>query len=306
MRARLLLSCSVVLAACGGGAGAFGPAVRVLEARDVDAVIADGRGAVCVASGELLNRADGSVLAIADGGAAVALARRLDDPRQPVLAGDDVYFLTDDGVFRVARAGGADPVRLAPLTRPGALALVGGELVIGLADTIVALPPDGAARALVGNAGAVGALAVAGDRLLWLDRAGGRVMRARLDGTDVTVLADGQAEPAALAVAGDAVVWVTQGDTAKDIEATVATVPIAGGQVRVLHRGGYEYEGVTIHRGWVYWTWGDAFSSVQRVRLAGGKAQTVVGDQTDLDGIAVDDGGLWIGGGDGLYRARRK
>ena len=131
-------------------------------------------------------------------------------------------------------------------------------------------------------------------------------MRARRDGSDVAVVADAQATPVAVVIADGAIVWITQGDTRLEIEATVAKAPIGGGEPTTLFRRGYDYEGVTVDRGWVYWTWGDVFSSVHRVRLRGGGAQQVVSDRTDLDGVALDGGSLWVGAADGLYRARRK
>jgi hypothetical protein len=313
MRARRSLAALVLIpavaaalaAGCGGGRAPFAAPVRVLDASDVDEVVADERGAVCVASGQIGGRRAGQLHAVRPDGTSAQLATRLDDPAHLQLAGDVVYYLTDDGVHRVARDGGA-PVRLAALDHPTALALAGGELIIGLDDAIVALPPDRGARALVAPAGRVVDLAVHGEHLFWLDAAGGRVMRARLDGTEATALADAQAAPAALAIAGDTVVWITAGDTALEIEATVAAVPAAGGPVRTLHRKGYGYEALAVDGNWVYWSWGEVLSSVRRVPLGGGDAQTVASGQTDLDGVALDPGGLWVGGPDGLYRAARK
>lgn len=282
---------------------------RIADASDVDDVVADARGAVYTVAGNPMNRLAGGVVAIDGDGQRTALAVRMDHPRHPVLHGDDVAFITRDGVYRTARdGGGGGAQQLAKLDHPTALTMVGDVLVIGLADSILALPPDGAAHALAGGAGAVADIAPAGDRLVWVDRSGGRVMRMRSDGADVAMIADQQAEPTALAIAGDTVVWVTRGDPARKVPPTVASAPIAGGPVRVLAEGDATTgpgEAVAIDGAWVYSAAGDEPSAVRRVPLAGGAAEPVVVPAQDIDGLAFDAGGLWLAAADGTYRARR-
>ena len=300
---RLVLLVPFVLAAC--GRPPFGAAQRVNDVRDVDEVEADGHGVVILSSGNATTRQDSELHTVDAAGTTVDLARGLVEAHHLAITGTDVYFLTADGVHKIARAGGRVELAMA-VDHPTALAVEGTELIVAIADTILAVTPDGTARSLVVGAGDVGDLAADHDHVVWTDRKGGRVMRARRDGSDVVVVADAQATPVAVVIADGAIVWITKGDTRLEIEATVAKAATSGGQPTTLFRRGYEYEGVTVDHGWVYWTWGDVFSSVHRVRLRGGGEQQVVSDRTDLDGVALDAGSLWVGAADGLYRARRK
>ncbi|HVV87566.1 MAG TPA: hypothetical protein VHE35_31210, partial [Kofleriaceae bacterium] len=266
-RAALLL---VALAACkGGGHGApFGPPERVAALGEVADVVADAGGVVALASGDPGVRHGGTIVAVDGAGAVTTLDARIDGPGHLALTATDAYFLVPSGVQAAARSG--DGARtIARVDGATAIAIAGADVLVGAGGHLLAYDHDGAGRVLVADAGSIADLAVDDAHVYWLD-AGGRVVRARRDGTEVTVLAGDQVEPAAMALAGDAVVWVTRGDPARQLAATVATVPAAGGAVRVLQQGGQDDRAVAVDGGWVYWTDGTVEAgTVHRVRLTG-------------------------------------
>lgn len=302
--APMLALLSLSLAACPSPVRAT--LARVAPAADVDAVAVDATGVYAVAAGDPLAYHDGAILRVSpDGRDVVVVAADLNDPLHVALGAGHVWWLTEDGVHRAsAGASPGAPEVVAPLDHPSALTVVDGAAIVGVDGAIVRVVPGAGDEpaVLVADAGAVTDLATDGASIYWTDAAGGRVVRADATGASVTVLATDQVGPVALAVADGAVAWVTAGDSSSDREATVATVPAAGGAVKVLARRGYGYEDVAISAGWVYWTWGDMFSSAHRVRLTGGGQQPLAEDQTDLDGIAVAGADVWIGGPDGVYR----
>ena len=144
MRRVLLLS--FALAAC--GRPPFAAAQRVNDVRDVDEVEADDHGVVILSSGNAVTRQDSELHTVDAAGTTIDLARGLVEAHHLAITATDVYFLTDDGVHRIARAG--SPVELAmKIDHPTALALEGADLIVAIADTILAVAPDGTARSLV-------------------------------------------------------------------------------------------------------------------------------------------------------------
>jgi hypothetical protein len=161
--------------------------------------------------------------------------RRLGDgvsARGIVADGPDLLFTREfpGAILRVPKAGGVATVVVEEPNSPWPVAMdesrlfwttyaVGGPGSRGSEGTIRSASRDGTdvrtIFRLPPHQAGIRALAVDGQHLYWIEHTEGamegRIMRARKEGSEVTVLAAGQDEPTDVAVDGCSVYWTTLG-----------------------------------------------------------------------------------------------
>jgi hypothetical protein len=129
------------------------------------------------------------------------------------------------------------------------------------------------------------AIALAGDRVVWVDRAGGAIRTVRTDGSDLSTVASelGINALSDFAVAGDEVYW-------PNLVAGVQSATLVGGALATYDSGALPFStgGIAVDDAFVYWTDLRA-RALKRMPRGGGAVITLASDQ-EYPGSVVADG----------------
>ncbi len=170
----------------------------------------------------------------------------------------------------------------------------GGGCALGMCQPIVLVPMQ---------SGATG-VAIDATSIYWTASLDGTVMKANLDGSNVTVLADNQFTPTDIVVDSTSVYWLSQVSTVFG-HGLVSRVPLAGGPLTVLASGlPSTGAGLAVHAGSVYFESDGTFSAydagpVMTVPIGGGDVAAAVSGALLGEGVAADDTDIYWGGSDG-------
>jgi outer membrane protein assembly factor BamB len=238
----------------------------------------------------------------------------------PFAGGGTVYIASDSGkIFGVDETSGAEvwTTQADPL---GAAPPVGGEGIliahlysgqgvvayahVDLPDASVVVGDGGVASAVVLASGEEpNGLALGDADVYWTDTGGGQVRSVNKNGGQAVTVSDAPGtDPWGLAVDSTRVYWSVPNFASGGMNATIMSIPLAGGAATTLASNLDSPELVVAGPSNVYWTaLGPA--AVESVPLDGGSVATIARDPLGGAGVAIDATDLYWSTGAGIFRA---
>lgn len=169
-------------------------------------------------------------------------------------------------------------------------------------------PPDMAPTSVATGQAFPSSVKVEGDSLFWSNMVqdstaavdSGTVMKAALDGEDLTKLAEGQQQPVDLLISGGKVYWVT-------LHGGVASVPVGGGDVEMLYDDpDAEYSAIAVDDEAQLFFTSTFPATLGRLELGNGNVETVAIKDGIAWDVVVDESNVYMSASPGYIWAASK